>query len=66
MIIEQGIKDAARCLSPGEYRALGLRARRWMHVCLDAGQITEAQHQLNEAARFFRMADEIENERKAA
>lgn len=63
---EHGFKAADRCLSPGEYRRLGLLARRWMHICLDAGEITEAKHQLNEAARFFRMADEIEHERKAA
>lgn len=54
-----------RCLSPGQYRALMLRARRWAMACLDAGQIAEAKHQLNEAARFGALADEIQ-ERKAA
>lgn len=53
-------------LSPAEYRALMLRARRWMMACIDAGEIFEASHQLNEAARFFRLADEIQNERKVA
>jgi hypothetical protein len=53
-------------LTPGEYRFLMLRARRWAMVCLDSGQIAEAQHQINEAARFSRMADEIEAERRAA
>lgn len=54
------------CLTPGEYRALMLRARRWAMVCLDAGQTEEAQRQINEAARFSALADEIEAERKAA
>ena len=53
-------------LSAGEYRAMMLRARRWAMVCLDAGQTEEAKRQINEAARFSRMADEIEAERKAA
>lgn len=53
-------------LSPAEYRALMLRARRWAMVCLDAGEVTEAKHQLKLAARFFRLADEIQNERKVA
>jgi hypothetical protein len=35
-------------------------------VCLDAGQTEEAQRQINEAARFSALADEIEAERKAA
>jgi hypothetical protein len=43
-----------------------LRARRWAMRCLDAGEIAEAKHQLNEAARFSALADEIERERKAA
>lgn len=55
-----------RCLTPGQYRALMLRARRWAGVLLDAGQIAEAKHQLNEAARFGALADQIEWERKAA
>lgn len=63
---EHGFKAGERCLSPGEYRRLGLNARRWTHICLAAGEFTEAHHQLNEAARFFRMADEIEHERKEA
>jgi hypothetical protein len=53
-------------LTPGEYRFLMLRARRWAMVCFDAGQTEEAHRQINEAARFSRMADEIEAERKAA
>ena len=53
-------------LSAVEYRAMMLRARRWAMVCLDAGQTEEAKRQINEAARFSRMADEIEAERKAA
>ena len=55
-----------RSLTPGEYRALMLRARRWAGVLLDAGEIAEAKHQLNEAARFSALADEIENERRKA
>jgi hypothetical protein len=55
-----------RSLTPGEYRAMTLRARRWAMRCLDAGEIAEAKHQLNEAARFSALADEIERERKAA
>jgi len=55
-----------RSLTPGEYRAMTLRARRWAGVLLNAGEIAEAQHQLNEAARFSALADEIENERKHA
>lgn len=54
------------CLTPGEYRALMLRARRWALVLLDAGQIEEAQRQINEAARFSAAADEIEQERRVA
>jgi hypothetical protein len=57
---------ARRSLSAGEYRALTLRARRWANICLDAGEIAEARHQLNEAARFSALADEIENERRRA
>jgi hypothetical protein len=53
-------------LTAGEYRAMTLRARRWANACLDAGEIAEAKHQLNEAARFSAMADEIENERRRA
>lgn len=63
---EHGFKAGERCLSPGEYRRLGQSASRWTRVCLDAGEITEAKHQLNEAARFFWLADEIENERRSA
>ena len=55
-----------RSLTPGEYRAMTLRARRWANACLDAGEIAEAKHQLNEAARFSALADEIERERKRA
>jgi hypothetical protein len=55
-----------RSLTPGEYRALTLRARRWAMHCLDAGEVAEARHQLNEAARFSAMADEIESERRRA
>lgn len=51
-------------LTPGEYRYLMLRARRWAGVCLDAGQIAEAKRLIDEAARYSRLADEIENERK--
>jgi hypothetical protein len=50
----------------GQYRAMTLRARRWANACLDAGEIAEAKHQLNEAARFSALADEIENERRRA
>lgn len=59
-------RAALGCLSAGEYRAMMLRARRWAMICLDAGQTEEAKRQINEAARFSRMADEIEAERKAA
>lgn len=55
-----------RDLSPGQYRELMLRARRWAGVCLDAGEVTEARHQLAEAARFGWLAEQIEHERKAA
>jgi hypothetical protein len=55
-----------RSLTAGQYRAMTLRARRWANACLDAGEVAEAKHQLNEAARFSRMADEIEAERRAA
>jgi hypothetical protein len=55
-----------RSLTAGQYRALTLRARRWAGVLLDAGEIAEAKHQLNEAARFSAMADEIESERRRA
>jgi len=57
---------ARRRLSAGEYRSLTLRARRWANICLDAGEVAEAKHQLNEAARFSALADEIDNQRKAA
>ncbi|TIP70335.1 MAG: hypothetical protein E5X53_28300 [Mesorhizobium sp.] len=46
--------------TPGEYRRLMLIARRWMMVCIDAGEIEEARRQLAEAARYSRLADEIE------
>jgi hypothetical protein len=55
-----------RNLTAGQYRAMTLRARRWAGVLLDAGEVAEAKHQLNEAARFSAMADEIENERRRA
>jgi hypothetical protein len=48
-----------RRLTPGEYRALTLRARRWAGVLLDAGEIAEAKHQLNEAARFSALSPEL-------
>ncbi|ETA72302.1 MULTISPECIES: hypothetical protein [Mesorhizobium] len=43
-----------------------LTARRWMHVCLNAGEYEEAKRLLAEAARCGRIADEIEQERKVA
>lgn len=49
----------------GEYRRLTLIARRWMNVCLDAGELDEAKRLLEEAARYARLADEIEHERRA-
>jgi len=52
--------------TPGEYRHNMLTARRWMHVCLDAGEIEEAKRLLAEAARCARIAEEIEQERKVA
>ncbi|MGX5827398.1 hypothetical protein [Mesorhizobium sp. 43Arga] len=52
--------------TPGEYRHNMLTARRWMHVCLDAGEIEEAKRLLAEAARCAHIADEIEQERKVA
>lgn len=55
-----------RDLSAGEYRALMLRARRWANLCLDAGEVNEARHQLNEAARFSALADEIDRKRMVA
>jgi len=57
---------APRALTPGEYRHLALQARRWAAICLDAGEVDEARHQISEAARMFAAADEIEHERKAA
>lgn len=53
-------------LTAGEYRRLGLIARRWAMSCADAGEFTEAAHQIKEAARFFWLADQIDNERKIA
>jgi len=53
-----------RELSPGEYRQAGLQARRWAMVCLDAGQVSEALHQISEAARFFALADDIASSRR--
>lgn len=51
-------------LSPGEYRHAGLQARRWAMVCIDAGQVAEALHQISEAARFFALADDIASSRR--
>lgn len=53
-------------LTPGEYRAMMLRNRRWAHVCLDAGELDEARRLIEEAARFGCLADEIESRRFAA
>lgn len=58
--------ESGRVLSPGHYRRMGLNARRWSMCCLDAGEFSEALHQIKEAARFFDLADQIERERKAA
>ena len=52
--------------TPGEYRHNMLTARRWMNICLDAGEIEEAKRLLAEAARCARIADEIEQLRRAA
>lgn len=50
----------------GEYRANMLTARRWANVCLDAGELDEAKRLIAEAARFDRIATEIQNDRKEA
>lgn len=55
-----------RELSPGEYRRMGLNARRWSMCCIDAGETSEALHQIKEAARFFDLAEQIERERNVA
>ena len=53
-------------LTAQEALRIARNAERWWPILTDAGEIAEAEHQRADAELYARMAEKIQNERKAA